>query len=204
MPPSRRALGPRDAFAIGKSLHLLATLPRYGRMMLRVALIVVVLGTAIGAIMPSGSPSPSNTDDNKVVEMAIESPSSGWPEPSASYGEIKLRRFEDGHFYADATVNGARIHFLIDTGASVIALTRADAMRASIALSPGQGEVIGQGAGGELHGEVVNLDRVELGHKQARGMTGVVVEGGEQSLLGQTFLSKFDSVEIHGDQMVLR
>ena len=51
---------------------------------------------------------------------------------------------------------------------------------------------------------MVNLDRVELGHKQARGMTGVVVEGGEQSLLGQTFLSKFDSVEIHGDQMVLR
>ena len=174
--------------------------------MLRIAITVVVLGTLVGAIMPSGSPAPSNAADNQVAAMAIEpsSSSSGWPDQSVSTGEIKLRRFEDGHFYADATVNGTRIHFLIDTGASVIALTRADAMRASIALAPGQGEVIGQGAGGELHGEVVNLDRVELGHKQAEDMTGVVVDGGEQSLLGQTFLSKFDSVEIHGDEMTLR
>ena len=172
--------------------------------MLRIAITVVVLGTLVGAIMPSGPSAPSNAAENQVAAMAIESSSSGWPDQSTSSGEIKLRRFEDGHFYADATVNGTRIHFLIDTGASVIALTRADAMRASIALAPGQGEVIGQGAGGDLHGEVVNLDRVELGHKQAEDMTGVVVAGGEQSLLGQTFLSKFDSVEIHGDEMTLR
>ena len=172
--------------------------------MLRIAITVVVLGTLIGAIMPSGSPAPSNATDNRVVAMVAEAPSAQWPDQSTSYGEIKLRRAGDGHFYADASVNGARIHFLVDTGASVIALTRADAMRASIALTPGQGDVIGQGAGGELHGEYVNLDRVELGHKQALGMTGVVVEGGEQSLLGQAFLSKFDSVEIHGNEMTLR
>ena len=172
--------------------------------MLRIALTVVVLGTMIGAIMPSGSPAPSSDGDKRVVVMKAESSSSGWPDQSTAYGEIKLRRAGDGHFYADAMVNGARIHFLVDTGASIIALTRADAQRASIALSPGEGEVIGQGAGGELHGEYVNLDRVELGHKQALGMTGVVVEGGEQSLLGQAFLSKFASVEIHGDEMTLR
>ena len=172
--------------------------------MLRIAITVVVLGTLIGAIMPSGSPSPSNASENRVVVMAAESSSTQWPDQSTAYGEIKLRRAGDGHFYADAMVNGARIHFLVDTGASIIALTRADAQRASIALSPGEGEVIGQGAGGELHGEYVNLDRVELGHKQALGMTGVVVEGGEQSLLGQAFLSKFASVEIHGDEMTLR
>ena len=174
--------------------------------MLRIAITVVVLGTLIGAIMPSGSPAPSNSADHQVAAMAADSASSStqWPDQSTAYGEIKLRRAGDGHFYADAMVNGARIHFLVDTGASIIALTRADAQRASIALSPGEGEVIGQGAGGELYGEYVSLDRVELGHKQVQDMTGVVVEGGEQSLLGQAFLSKFASVEIHGDEMTLR
>ena len=172
--------------------------------MLRIALTVIVLGTLIGAIMPSGSPAPSSATDNRVIAMATGSSSSESSDQSTSYGEIRLRRSGDGHFYADVLVNGARINFMIDTGATIIALTRDDAQRASIALSPGEGEVIGQGAGGELYGEYVSLDRVELGHKQAQGMTGVVVEGGEQSLLGQTFLSKFDSVEIHGDEMTLR
>ena len=176
--------------------------------MLRIAITVVVLGTVIGAIMPSGSPAPSNAADswanNRVVAMEAESASSELSDQSTSYREIRLRRAGDGHFYADVMVNGARINFMIDTGATIIALTRADAQRASITLSPDEVDVIGQGAGGELYGEYVDLDRVELGHKQAQGMIGVVVEGGEQSLLGQTFLSKFDSVEIHGDEMTLR
>ena len=176
--------------------------------MLRIALIVIVIGTVIGAIMPSGSSAPSDAADNRgdtrLVAMAAGSSSSDWSDQSTSYREIRLRRSDDGHFYTDVLVNGARIHFLVDTGASIIALTRADAQRASIALSPDDVDVIGQGAGGELYGEYVNLDRVELGHKQALGMTGVVVEGGEQSLLGQAFLSKFDSVEIHGNEMTLR
>ena len=176
--------------------------------MLRIAITVVVLGTLVGAIMPSGPSTPSNAADsrasNRVAAMAAESKSSEPSGQSTSYREIRLRRAGDGHFYADVIVNGARINFMIDTGATIIALTRADAQRASITLSPGEVDVIGQGAGGELYGEYVNLDRVELDHKQAQGMPGVVVEGGEQSLLGQTFLSKFDSVEIHGDEMTLR
>ena len=48
------------------------------------------------------------------------------------------------------------------------------------------------------------LDRVELGGKSAEQMPAAVLNAGEQSLLGQSFLSKFDSVEIRGDTMVLR
>ena len=64
--------------------------------------------------------------------------------------------------------------------------------------------VVGQGAGGDVHGELVTLDRVSLGGAAAEEMTAVVIDGGEMSLLGQSFLSKFDSVEIKGDRMVLR
>lgn len=117
---------------------------------------------------------------------------------------ITLQREEDGHFYADAQVNGTPVHFLVDTGATGIALTHEDAQRASIALDPSSEQVVGMGAGGELRGQFVTLDRVNLGLKEVRATRAAVIEGGDRSLLGQSFLSQFGTVEIRGDTMVLR
>lgn len=172
--------------------------------MLRLALTIVVIGTVIGALMPSGSRTPEPTNSSGNVISVATPQTFAIEDQSSANGEITLHRFDDGHFYADATVNGAPVHFLVDTGATGIALTKDDARRASIALTPGMSQIIGRGAGGELTGEMVQLERVTLGHKEARGMDGAVVDGAEQSLLGQTFLSRFDAVEIHGDTMVLR
>jgi len=110
----------------------------------------------------------------------------------------------DGHFYADAQVNGATVHFLIDTGATGIALSTDDAKRAGLALDPNQAEVIGSGASGEVRGHWVKLDRVSLGLKSVSDTPAVVLAGGDRSLLGQSFLTQFGSVEIHDDTMVLR
>ena len=123
---------------------------------------------------------------------------------NVSEGAVELQRSSDGHFYADIQINGATVHALVDTGATQIALSRADAGSAGIATSIGMPEVVGEGADGAVHGEIVRLDRVTLGHKSAEGMTAVVLNSGGSSLLGQSFLSKFDSVEIRGDTMVLR
>ena len=117
---------------------------------------------------------------------------------------IQLTREFNGHFYADVQINGSPVRVLVDTGASGIALSRSDAQRAGIAVSAGMFEVIGQGANGDVHGEDVRLDRVSLGSKTVEGMPAVVLDAGEQSLLGQSFLSKFDTVEIRGDTMILR
>jgi aspartyl protease family protein len=117
---------------------------------------------------------------------------------------VQLQRKENGHFYADVDINGATIHMLVDTGASGIALSREDARRAGIATSIGMNEVVGQGADGNVHGEFVMVDRISLGPKSVEQMPAMVLNGGEQSLLGQAFLAKFASVEIHGDTMTLR
>lgn len=123
---------------------------------------------------------------------------------SESSDAIELRREPDGHFYADVKINGTSIRALVDTGASGIALSRDDARRAGVGISIGMPEVIGEGASGEVRGERVTLDRVTLGSESAEGMRAVVLDSGGQSLLGQSFLSQFDSVEIQGDKMVLR
>jgi aspartyl protease family protein len=118
-------------------------------------------------------------------------------------GSIELERNPDGHFYADVRINGANVHMMIDTGASIIVLSRNDAQMSGIATSIAMNDVVGRGADGAVHGEVVRLDDVELGPLSAQGLDAIVVNSGEQSLLGQSFLSKFSRVEIEGDRMIL-
>ncbi|MFL6761329.1 MAG: hypothetical protein ACJ8FB_02100 [Sphingomicrobium sp.] len=55
-----------------------------------------------------------------------------------------------------------------------------------------------------MRGEWVRLDRVELGPLSARDLDAAVLDGGQQSLLGQSFLRKFGKVQIEEDRMVLR
>ncbi|MFL6728469.1 MAG: TIGR02281 family clan AA aspartic protease [Sphingomicrobium sp.] len=117
---------------------------------------------------------------------------------------VQLDRSPDGHFYADVEINGAPVHMLVDTGATGIALSRDDAHSAGLATSIGMNDVVGRGADGSVHGEFVTLERVRLGGTTATGLDAVVLNNGEQSLLGQEFLSKFASVEIHGNVMVLK
>jgi len=64
--------------------------------------------------------------------------------------------------------------------------------------------VVGEGADGNVYGEYVKIDRMALGPKEVDGLDGIVLNSGSHSLLGQSFLAKYDSVEIHGDTMVLR
>jgi aspartyl protease family protein len=126
------------------------------------------------------------------------------PESTSQNGSLDIRRSDDGHFYADVDVNGTKVHMLIDTGATGIALSREDARTAGIATSIGMNEVVGEGADGSVHGEVVTVDRLSLGSVKAEAIPAIVLNSGGQSLLGQEFLAKFASVEIHGDTMTLK
>lgn len=119
-------------------------------------------------------------------------------------GDVALQRAPDGHFYADVTVAGATRHMLVDTGASVIALTGEDAEAMGVQWDQAQVRPIASGASGPVYGVPVTLDNVQLGRLEASGVEAVVVpEGLGVSLLGQSFLSRIDKVEIDQDSMVL-
>jgi aspartyl protease family protein len=180
--------------------------------MLRTYVIIVLAFVGIGAMVGRHLPPPSTNAEPQRVELVEND---GWariaqlkarnePQFNNEDGSIELRRNEDGHFYADVRVNGANLHMLVDTGASVIALSRDDAQMAGLAPPIGMNDVVGRGADGAVHGELVHLDNVELGPLSAQRLDALVLNSGEQSLLGQSFLSKFSSIEIKGDTMVLR
>jgi aspartyl protease family protein len=169
---------------------------------------IIAIGL-FGSILSNGL-SRSHSSGDEAFQRAKEQQESDDAEPVAdteererSDGAVELDRASDGHFYADVQVNGAMLHMLVDTGATAIALSREDARSAGLATSIGMPEVVGQGADGDVHGEIASLDRVSLGRKTVEGLPAVVLNSGEQSLLGQSFLSKFDRVSIEGDKMVL-
>jgi aspartyl protease family protein len=114
----------------------------------------------------------------------------------------ELRRGPDGHFYADAQVNGTTIRFMVDTGASVVVLRAEDAQRAGIQLPAERS--MAMGVGGPIEVIPVMLDRVAVGGIEARGVQAAVAEELPVSLLGQSYLQRVGTVEIRGDVMVLR
>lgn len=119
-------------------------------------------------------------------------------------GETVLQREADGHFYADALVASYRARFLVDTGASIVALTASDAEAMGLAWREDDLVAVGRGASGTVYGVPVKLERVELGAFEARDVQAAIVpEGLGVSLLGQSFLSKLDGVRIEGDRMFI-
>jgi aspartyl protease family protein len=157
--------------------------------MLKPLLCVVALGAGIGVAWPGGrAPAPA-----KAASAGV----------SAVPRETLLKRQDDGHFYADVEVNGQLVHFLIDTGATGVALTEEDARRVGLVFSPAEFDAVGMGAGGPIRGKVVTIDRVSMDGKEARDVHGAILQGASMSLLGQAYLSRLGSVEMSGDYMRL-
>lgn len=108
-----------------------------------------------------------------------------------------------GHFFADASVNGKPMRFVIDTGASVVALLAADATRMGIDWRKGQQAPI-QTANGATTGYLVRLQSVRVGGIELQDVDGVVLEQGLGGfgLLGMSFLNRVQ-MRRDGDKMEL-
>jgi aspartyl protease family protein len=154
---------------------------------------------AIAALFPKAEldrrpPQPQQAAAPAVDEAKVRSSGSA----------TELHRAADGHFYAGVTVGTRPVTMLVDTGASVIALTGRDAREAGLHWNPAKLAVVAQGAGGDVRGVAVTLDRVVLGGHEARGVEAVIIpEGLPISLLGQSFLRAIEPVRIEKDRMIL-
>jgi aspartyl protease family protein len=109
-----------------------------------------------------------------------------------------------GHFFATATVNGISLRFLVDTGASVITLSAADALRAGVPYRNAAKGLL-QTANGVVTAYRVKLDTVSLGRITLHNVDGVVIDSdmmGGVALLGLSFLNRTE-MRRHGDTMTL-
>jgi len=174
--------------------------------MWKAALLMLVVGVTVGALMPAPSPPGSDAlpgaQPPPLMQQARAAPSQ--PSSGTSGGTVTLPRRDDGHFYADAEVNGSTIEFMVDTGATVVSLSRADAERVGITVDPGLFEVVAEGASGPVMGIPVVLREVSLGDHRVADVPALVLADSRQSLLGQNVIGQFQSVSIENDQMMLR
>ncbi len=123
---------------------------------------------------------------------------------SASVVSIPKDR-RSGQFQTTGRVNSGYVKFLVDTGASTVALTLADARKAGVDINRLQYNVPVSTAGGTNYAAAVKLDSVALGGITLRNVEGVVLKDGlEISLLGMTWLGQLQEVRATPDALMLR
>jgi aspartyl protease family protein len=107
-----------------------------------------------------------------------------------------------GHFFSEGAINGRPMRFLVDTGATAVALPASDARRLGIDYTKGQRGRTST-AGGLVDVYRVRLDRVRLGDIELSGIDGVVIEQGlDIALLGMSFLNRVE-MKREGQTMTL-
>ena len=125
---------------------------------------------------------------------------------TAVYGErsLTVRASGSGAFFLDVFLNGRPARMLVDTGATGLALTPADAFAAGLDMDRLRYSIPVQTADGASLVAPAVLDSVRVGGLTFRNQAALVLRQGHISLLGVTILRRFRSFEIKGDRLILR
>lgn len=119
---------------------------------------------------------------------------------------VALTAGNDGHFRAEASVNGRRLAMLVDTGATNVVLSAEDAERIGIRPRRDDYVVPISTANGKIGAAAVLIDEVRVGSISVKTVPALVLKPGllEHSLLGMSFFSRLNQFEMRGRQLVLR
>jgi len=121
---------------------------------------------------------------------------------SGDNAKVVLRAAQGGHFFAEATVNTGTVRFMVDTGATTIALSASDARRLGINY---RNAPMGRAntANGSRPVWKVKLDSVKIGDITMNGVDAMIMDGGlVMPLLGMSFLSR-TNMNQQGDTLTL-
>ena len=146
-------------------------------------------------------------DQENSAPQAVTEPEQFKPVSVQQSGSVvsipKSRR--DGQFWTDARVNNGHVRFLIDTGASSVALTLNDAKKAGIRPRDLNYNVAVDTAGGRNMAAYVQLKSISVGAITLRNVKALVVPDGlSTSLLGMTYLGQLQKVEATPNALLLR
>lgn len=117
-------------------------------------------------------------------------------------GSVSFIRAKDGHFQIEALVNNVPIQFMVDTGASNIALTKADAKRLGFDVANLSYNEPMHTANGLTFGAPIQLAELKIGNIVVHDISASVTQNLHGlSLLGMSFLQKLRGFKIEGDHL---
>lgn len=171
----------RRRVALGRALNVLSSLA------LGVILVAVVLQL-------------SRFDPR--LDIAV--PQLGLPEQTVAGGETRVPLAPDGHYWVRATINGQRANFLIDTGATVSAVSPSVAEAAGLEPRRGGIPVQIKTANGTVTAKIASADEIAFGNIAAEGIDVVIAPGlGETNIIGMNLLSRLDGWRVEKGTLIL-
>ena len=136
------------------------------------------------------------------LEIAV--PQFGLPEQIVEGGETRIPMAPDGHFWLRAQINGVPANFLVDTGATLTAISQDLADRAAIEPRPGGLPVTINTANGPVSAELSTIGEMRFGSVAARGLDVVIAPSlGQTNVVGMNLLSRLASWRVEGNTMIL-
>jgi aspartyl protease family protein len=169
---------------------------------MRTIMSFAALAIAAGVVVPRYA---TQTNLSHPAVLAAQTATTATPQSPADSRSVVLSRNAQGHFQTDARVDGRRVTFLVDTGASTIALTAETAASLGIHPSPNEFTVGVRTANGTARAAPVELSMVEIEDITVHNVTAIVMSEGALSdnLLGMSFLSRLHRWEFASGRLEL-
>ena len=118
--------------------------------------------------------------------------------------EVRVRMSADGHFWVNATINGVARRMLIDSGATVTAISAGTAREAGVQTGAGLSPVVLKTANGMAPAHTGSVDELRVGNIVARNLKIVTSPGlGNIDVIGMNFLTELKSWRVEGRTLVL-
>lgn len=188
------------AFFVGSGLI------RRGRGQLPEALRNIAIWLVIALVLVAGYAYKAEFAQIGRRVMAVLVPGTPISAEVAGRAEVTVARAADGHFRLDAKANGASVSFLVDSGASTVTLTEADAAAAGIDLSQVVYSTPIQTANGRAFAAPTRIRELAVGGIVERDLDALIARSDalDRSLLGMNFLDRLSSWAVGGDRLTLR
>lgn len=157
---------------------------------------VIVIGSVL-AVRHLDDPKPAPADVPAIAAAVL---------PAAPSGEVRLAAGPNHQFFVTAAVNGRPSSFLVDTGASFVALRDSDARAANLYVSWADYKHPVRTANGETKAALIEIAVIEIDNIRVENVKAFILPDDQlgMNLLGMSFLSKLESVEARGRELVLR
>ncbi|RJY08066.1 retropepsin-like aspartic protease family protein [Aurantiacibacter aquimixticola] len=186
------AVGAMIAGVIGSAL--MTRVPALGRI-LRLGSTLCLVGVLLLVVLQLSRMDP---------RFSLAVPEIGLPEQIVEGAETRIPRHVDGHYWLEAEINGHRAAFLVDTGATLTAVSQSTADAAGLKERDGGLPIRLNTANGTVAAYMTNIDEMRFGNVAARGLDAVIAPGlGETNVIGMNLLNRLASVRIEQGELIL-
>ena len=174
-----------------------------------VAVIAIVVGAVFTVRLLDGASFERNNSSERYERNgeAFAAAASLTPSQEPRWNDVvRINAAPDNQFYVTADVNRQSAHFLVDTGASHVALRDTDARNAGIYTTYKDYTYPIRTANGETRAAFVMIDEIEIEGLSVRNVRAFILQDNQLSvnLLGMSFLSELESVEARRGELILR